>query len=139
MSYGVDGEWANISESDWEMSVTPSFDLKGAESYLRREFPADVLTEVRIEFRSGERHDQGSSEEWYVMQWGVQAGNEQAVARTLEDAVKKVKEMRGAKMTTLEVAKRIAMVASELLQDGFARSEALHLAQNILSQEARRR
>jgi len=111
--------------------------LKEALAQLQREFPDASLTEVRLEFRTGERHDDMPSESWFATTWRVQVGNECGYGDSLENALVELRKELGIKALVPDRAQRLAAILREIPERGFERHTALSAAQAILEEEAR--
>jgi hypothetical protein len=111
--------------------------LKDALAQLQREFPDESLTEVRLEFKKGERHDNMPSESWSETTWRVQAGNEHGYGDSLENALVELRKELGIKALVPDRAQRLAAILREIPERGFERHTALSAAQAILEEEAR--
>ena len=111
--------------------------LKEALTQLRSEFPDALLSEVRIEFRLGERHDHGPSEEWLTTDWTVQVGNDHGRGKSLNEALVELRHELHVKSLIPSRAERIASVLREIPEEGFERHFALDAANSILEKERR--
>lgn len=109
--------------------------LHDAFATLRAEYPEAKLSEVRIEFRLGERYDHGPSESWLSTDWTVQVGNEHGRGFSLDAALANLREEMRVKSLVPTRAEKIAAVLREIPEEGFERYHALDEAQRILEAE----
>lgn len=112
--------------------------LKDALALVQREFPEATLTEVRLQFKTGERHDHGPSETWLELEWTVQVGNERESGKTPEEAIAAVRHEIANKAQIPGRADRIAAILRELPNEGFLRTSVMMAAQNLLDEERQR-
>jgi len=111
--------------------------LKEALAQLQREFPDESLTEVRLEFRTGERHDDRPNQSWSETTWRVQVGNDHGYGDSLENALVELRKEIGIKALVPDRAQRLAAILREIPERGFERHAALSAAQAILEEEMR--
>jgi len=119
-------------------TVPPLEELKKAHETLRAEFPDAKLTEMRLEFRVGERHDLQPSEEWSVLSWSVQVGNEHGSGASPFEAIAEVRKELDRQYRRPGYAERIAAILREIPDDGFERVHTLGLVQDLLNKERHR-
>lgn len=115
-------------------TVPPMEILHAVSGSLRQEFPEATLTEARVEFRIGERHDNGDpSEEWSVLSWTVQVSSDHGSGGSPEEAIEHIRKKRAISLQTPKYAERIANVLREIPDEPFARSNAIEAAQRLLN------
>lgn len=114
--------------------------LKEALALVQREFPDALLTEVRLEFRMGERHDHPDrpSESWLKLEWTVQVDNGRESGATPTEAIAHLREEQARRAQVPGYAERIASILREVPDVGFSRSDVLMAVQNILDKGRQR-
>jgi hypothetical protein len=114
--------------------------LKEALTELQRQFPNALLTEVRLDFRAGERHDGRPSETWTHLTWTVQVENEHGHGGSFDEAVAKLRVDIEGKARVPQLAERIADILGEVSgeQEFFLRHDVLRAVQELLDQRRSR-
>jgi len=113
--------------------------LQEALAQIQCEFSAAELTDVRLEYRMGERHDHCPSQSWTETQWSVQVGNDHGRGASMDEALAELRKEIGIKAQIPERAERIAAILREIPDEAFARYHVVGAAQELLEKERRER
>lgn len=112
--------------------------LAEALARLQSEFPDATLTEVRLEFRAGERHDNGDpSRTWFEVSWRLQVGNDHGDGESFEEALLKLREEVSLRAMLPEQVERVAAVLRGLQGSYHDISSVVMRAQELVLQERR--
>jgi len=113
---------------------------RAALALLQREFPDAVLTEVRLMYRVGERHDNNMpSQNWAEVEWTVQVGNDRACGHSPEAAIAYLRRDLELKVTLRGSAERIVAVLREIPETDCGHQHVLHEVQCLLERGRRER
>ena len=112
--------------------------LHNALALLNREFPTAKLVEVRLEFRSGERHGEryGLASNWTNEPiWTLQVNNDRESHSVLSEALAVLRAKLARKAQVPGFADRVATILREIPDEGFERNDVLMAAQVMLEKE----
>jgi hypothetical protein len=111
----------------------PRVKLTAALRAVQQEYPEAKLTEVRLEWRVGERHDHGPSKVWDEYRYTVQVGNDRGSGSSVEEAGLNLREERSRRAQVPSYAERIAAILREVPDEGFMRHNVLEAVQGLLT------